>query len=49
MWTSKPRVYNQVFMIFTRIKIVPDDSYDIDLMENDGTYETNHVWTNKDL
>ena len=30
-------------------EVTPDDGYNDDLMENDGTYDTNHVWTYEDL
>ena len=38
-----PRVYN------IEEENIPDDGYDVDLMENDGTYETSHVWMYEDL
>ena len=31
--------------LLTRFESIPDDGYNIDLMENDDRYETNHVWT----
>ena len=38
-----PRVYD------IEDENIPDDGYDVELMENDGTYETSHVRTYKDL
>ena len=39
-----PQIYN-----IDQDETIPDNSYNFDLMENDSTYETNHVWTYEDL